>query len=48
MGESYGSPRASRTGGRTSGGAAAYKDNGNSAKKSDLVNIGGGWKKDWG
>jgi|TARA_R110002020_G_scaffold122553_3_gene278176 hypothetical protein len=49
MGESYGSPRASRTGGRTSGGAPAYnKNNGNSDNKSELVNIGGGWKKDWG
>jgi len=40
----YGEPRAGRVGGRSESSAPA---NTNGEKKS-LVNIGGGWKKDWG
>ena len=43
--QSYGAPRAGRMGGRGNAGPTNQsQDNG----KKSLVNIGGGWKKDWG
>ena len=45
MADSYGKPRASRVGGKK---ATDSKSSAKSGGNKDLVNIGGGWKKDWG